>query len=53
MLSPVSLLSQLIIPRPARSLPLSIFDAPKFAKELPDLHEFCSGPTFATTGRSE
>jgi hypothetical protein len=53
MLFPVSLLSQLIVPRPARSLPLSIFSAPKLAKELPNLHEFCSGPTFATTGRSE
>ena len=53
MFSPVSLLSQLIVPGPARSLALSIFAAPKLAKELPDLHEFCSGPTFATTGRSE
>jgi hypothetical protein len=53
MFSAVSLLSQLIVPGPARSLALSIFAAPKLAKELPDLPEFCSGPTFATIGRSE
>ena len=53
MVSAVSLLSQRIVPWPARSLALWIFAAPKLAKELPDLHEFCSGPTFATSGRSE
>jgi hypothetical protein len=31
----VSLLSQLIVPGPARSLAVSIFAAPKLAKELP------------------
>lgn len=50
---PQFLLSQLIVSGPARSLARSIFAAPKLAKELPDLHEFCSGPTFATTGRPE
>jgi hypothetical protein len=53
MSSAVSLLSQLIVPGPACPLALSIFVAPKLAKELPDLHEFCSGHTFATTGRPE
>jgi len=49
----VPLLSQLIVPRPVRSLALLIFAAPKLAKELPDLHEFCPGTTFATAGKSE
>jgi len=59
MFSAVSLFaSQLIVvstDRPqacALSCPFD-FCCSKLAKELPDFSEFCSGPTFATAGRSE